>query len=53
MYFEQFKNGEKFKCVVLLKKISLTLLKEKYGTSQNAQNFFELFASQNWIESNI
>ena len=31
MYFEQFKNGEKFKCVVLLKKISLTLLKEKYG----------------------
>ena len=52
-YFEKFKNGEKLECAVHLKKISLTLLKEKYGTSQIAQNFFELLASQNWIESNI
>ena len=52
-YFEIFKNGEKLEHIILLKKISSTLLKQKYGSSQNFQNFYELLASQNWIESNV
>ena len=52
-YFEEFINGEKLEPIILLKKISSTLLKEKYGASQNFQNFYELLASKNWIESNM
>lgn len=49
IYFEQYTHGEKLEKIILVEKISPSLLKERYGESQNVQNFLQLLSSNNLI----
>ena len=49
IYFQKHKNGEELRTVILLDKISSSLLKERYGVSPKVQSFYELLSTQNLI----
>ena len=48
-YFQMHLNGEELGKIILAGKISSSLLKERYGASQNVQSFYELLSSKNLI----
>lgn len=47
IYFQKHINGEELRTVILLDKISFSLLKERYGVSPQVQTFYELLSAQN------
>lgn len=48
-YFNMLKKGEQFGRILLLKKITFSFLKERYGDCPNFLGFYRLLLDQNWI----
>ena len=49
IYIQMFNNGEQMGRIILLKKISFSLLKEKYGDWPKLQDFYNLLSEQGLI----
>lgn len=49
IYIQMFNNGEQIGRIILLKKISSSLLKEKYGDWPKLQDFYNLLSEQDLI----
>ena len=48
-YFNMHKYGEELGKIILVDKISFSVLKERYGDSPNLESFYKLLLAQDWI----